>query len=122
MPSSVSRQLNLKPYTYCFYLVILTPFSLAGPRSDKLVKEMKLAKFQAAYGEDGKREKLSSLPPLTLTPEGRKDEFAPAVDSSSLIGAEEVFEAFANVDWNADYAQINPSADAASAGGNKTQE
>jgi hypothetical protein len=87
-----------------------------------LVKEMTLARFQPSYGEDGKKEKLDPLPPFTLSPKGRKDEFVPAIDSSSLIDAEEVFEAFADVDWDADYDQINPSADADRAEGNKTQE
>lgn len=87
-----------------------------------LVKEMKLARFQPSYDEDGKKEKLDPLPPLTLSPKGRKDEFVPAIDSSSLIDAEEIFEAFADVDWDADHDQINPSADADRAGGDKTQE
>jgi hypothetical protein len=87
-----------------------------------LVKEMKLARFQPAYGEDGKKEKLDPLLPLTITPIGRKDEFVPAIDSSSLIDAEEIFEAFADVNWDADYDQINPSADSDRAGGDKTQE
>jgi hypothetical protein len=87
-----------------------------------LVKEMKLARFQPSYGEDGKKEKLDPLPPLTLTPKGRKNEFVPSVDSSSLIDAEEIFEAFVDVDWDADHDQINPSADVDRAGGDKTQE
>lgn len=90
--------------------------------ASSLVKEMKLAKFQPSYGEDGKKEKLDPLPPLTITPKGRKDEFAPAIDSSNLIDAEEIFEAFADVNWDADYDQINPSADSDRAGGSKTQE
>ena len=87
-----------------------------------LVKEMKLARVQPSYGEDGKKEKLDPLPPLALSPKGRKDEFAPAIDSSNLIDAEDIFEAFADVDWDADDDQINPSADADRAKGNKTQE
>lgn len=90
--------------------------------ASQLVQEMKLTRFQSAFSEDGKRVKLGSLPPLNLTPEGRKNEFAPDIDSSSLIDDEEIFEAFATVDWAADHAQTNPSTDAAQAEGNKTRE
>jgi hypothetical protein len=90
--------------------------------ASQLVQEMKLARFQSAFSEDGKRVKLSSLPPLNLTPEGRKDGFTPDIDSSSLIDDEEIFEAFATVDWAADHVRTNPSTDAAQAEGNKTRE
>jgi hypothetical protein len=90
--------------------------------ASQLVQEMKVTRFQPAYDEDGKRVKLGSLPPLDLTPEGRKDEFAPDIDSSNLLDDEEIFEAFASVDWAADQAKTNPSTDAAQAEGHKTRE
>lgn len=90
--------------------------------ASQLVQEMKLTRFQSAYSEDGKRVKLGILPPLELAPEGRKNEFAPDIDSSNLIDDEEIFEAFSTVDWAADYAKINPSTDTVQAEGSKTQE
>lgn len=76
------------------------------PLACQLAQGLDLNKYQPAYDSLNIRVKPPSHPVTDLTPQRRKQLFAPELDPSIIINEEATFEALMGIDWTSDDLQM----------------
>ena len=82
--------------------------------SSKLVEELDMSTYQAAYSETSKKIRGPTFECRDLTPARRKHLFAPDVDPSPIF-EDAQFEALTHCNWDVDNLQIEEVEDPAQA-------
>jgi hypothetical protein len=96
------------------------------PLACQLAQGLDLNKYQPAYDSQNIRIKPPSRPVLDLTPQRRKQLFAPELDPSIILNDEANFEALTGINWTSDGLQMpddeEPAQDDSAPSSSKQQE